>query len=134
MRGRVQIMLLTAIALPLFVALAEIGRGSETMLPENTAGSVGAGVLSVIVFPAVAVNLARSGAPTRPDPGARRQLPPPLPCHQATLLFARMTMGPRLPPSLMGGSAEVTLAATPGGRDQRARRQDVDCPPRIRRT
>ena len=31
------------------------------MLPENAAALVGAGVLSVIVFPAVAVGLARSG-------------------------------------------------------------------------
>ena len=33
------------------------------MLPENAAALVGAGVLSVIVFPAVAVSLARSGKP-----------------------------------------------------------------------
>ena len=62
MRGRVQMMLLTATALPLLVALAEIGLESGTMLPENAAALVGAGVLSVIVFPAVAVGLGRSGA------------------------------------------------------------------------
>jgi Kef-type K+ transport system membrane component KefB len=62
MRGRVQMMLLTATALPLLVALAEIGLESGVMLPENAAALVGAGVLSVIVFPAVAVGLARSGA------------------------------------------------------------------------
>ncbi|HEY6681987.1 MAG TPA: hypothetical protein VI030_03380 [Propionibacteriaceae bacterium] len=62
MRGRIQMVLLTATALPLFVVLAEIGRESGTMLPENTAAFVGAGVLPVIVFPAVAVSLARSGA------------------------------------------------------------------------
>jgi Kef-type K+ transport system membrane component KefB len=60
MRGRVQMMLLTATALPLLVALAEIGLELGTMLPENAAALVGAGVLSVIVFPAVAVGLARS--------------------------------------------------------------------------
>ena len=59
-RARVQMMLLTATALPLLVALAHIGRESGTMLPENAAALVGAGVLSVIVFPAVAVTLARS--------------------------------------------------------------------------
>lgn len=32
------------------------------MLPENAAALLGAGVLSVIVFPAVAVSLRRSGA------------------------------------------------------------------------
>ena len=62
MRGRVQLMLLTATALPLLVALAHIGLESGTMLPENAAALVGAGVLSVIVFPAVAVSIERSGA------------------------------------------------------------------------
>ena len=61
-RGRVQMMLLTATALPLLVALAHIGLESGTMLPENAAALVGAGVLSVMVFPAVAVSLGRSGA------------------------------------------------------------------------
>jgi Kef-type K+ transport system membrane component KefB len=60
MRGRVQLMLLTATALPLLVALAHIGLESGTMLPENAAALVGAGVLSVMVFPAVAVGLRRS--------------------------------------------------------------------------
>jgi hypothetical protein len=55
-------MLLTATALPLLVALAHIGLESGTMLPENAAALVGAGVLSVIVFPAAAVGLGRSGA------------------------------------------------------------------------
>jgi Kef-type K+ transport system membrane component KefB len=69
MRGRVQMMLLTATALPLLVALAEIGLESGTMLPENAAALVGAGVLSVIVFPAIAVGLAQSGArPLVPTP------------------------------------------------------------------
>jgi hypothetical protein len=53
----------------LLVALAEIGLELGTMLPENAAALVGAGVLSVIVFPAVAVSLARSGArPPVPTP------------------------------------------------------------------
>ena len=63
LRGRVQMMLLTATALPLLVALAHIGLESGTMLPENAAALVGAGVLSVIVFPAVAVVINRSNAP-----------------------------------------------------------------------
>ena len=53
-------MLLTATALPLLVALGEIGLKSGTMLPENAAALVGAGVLSVVVYPAVAVALGRS--------------------------------------------------------------------------
>jgi Kef-type K+ transport system membrane component KefB len=60
MRGRIQMMLLTATALPLLVALAAIGLDTGTMLPENAAALVGAGVLSVVVYPAVAVGLARS--------------------------------------------------------------------------
>jgi Kef-type K+ transport system membrane component KefB len=70
MRGRVQLMLLTATALPVLVALAQIGLESGTMLPENAAALVGAGVLSVMVFPAVAVSLGRSGArPLAETPG-----------------------------------------------------------------
>ena len=61
-RGRIQMMLLTATALPLLVALAHIGLDAGTMLPENAAALVGAGVLSVILFPAMAVGLHRSGA------------------------------------------------------------------------
>jgi Kef-type K+ transport system membrane component KefB len=56
---RVQMMLLTATALPLLVALAQIGLSTGDMLPENAAALVGAGVLSVILFPGVAVALNR---------------------------------------------------------------------------
>lgn len=55
--------LLTATALPLLVALAHIGLESGHMLPENAAALVGAGVLSVIVFPAIAVVVARPDDP-----------------------------------------------------------------------
>jgi Kef-type K+ transport system membrane component KefB len=65
MRGRLQLMLLTATALPLLVALAAIGLESGTMLPENAAALVGAGVLSVMVFPPLAVILGRSGTDSR---------------------------------------------------------------------
>ena len=71
MRGRVQMMLLTATALPLLVALAHIGLESGTMLPENAAALVGAGVLSVIVFPAVAASLGRSGVQPLVNTSAR---------------------------------------------------------------
>jgi Kef-type K+ transport system membrane component KefB len=56
---RAQMMLLTATALPLLVALAEIGLQNGTMLPENAAALVGAGVLSVAFFPLIAVRLQR---------------------------------------------------------------------------
>ena len=52
-------MLLTATSLPLLVALAAVGLDSGEMLPENAASLVGAGVLSVIVFPGIAVALHR---------------------------------------------------------------------------
>jgi len=56
---RVEMMLLTATALPLLVALAEIGLRNGTMLRENAAALVGAGMLSVLVFPMVAVMIER---------------------------------------------------------------------------
>ena len=57
-----QMALLTATALPLLVALSEIGLSTGHMLPENAAALVGAGVLSVIVFPGLAVALHRRDA------------------------------------------------------------------------
>jgi Kef-type K+ transport system membrane component KefB len=54
---RLQLALLTATALPLLVALAEVGLESGIMLPENAAALVGAGVLSVACFPVLAVTL-----------------------------------------------------------------------------
>jgi Kef-type K+ transport system membrane component KefB len=54
---RVQLALLSATALPLLVALSEVGLANGSMLPENAAALVGAGVLSVAVFPMVAIRL-----------------------------------------------------------------------------
>jgi Kef-type K+ transport system membrane component KefB len=74
MTQRLQMMFITATALPLLVALAEIGLRNGTMLPENAAALVGAGVLSVIVYPAVAVAIGarraarEQAAPTSPEP------------------------------------------------------------------
>ncbi len=59
MRQRTQLMLFTATTLPLIVALTEIGLNNGTMRPENAAALVGAGVLSVLVFPLVAVSMDR---------------------------------------------------------------------------
>jgi Kef-type K+ transport system membrane component KefB len=63
-RERIEMMLLTATALPLLVALAEIGVDSGVMLPENAAALVGAGVLSVAVFPLIATRLHQRARPT----------------------------------------------------------------------
>ncbi len=65
---RVQMMLLTATALPLLVALSEIGLSTGHMLPENAAALVGAGVLSVIVLPGLAVALNSRVAPSAASP------------------------------------------------------------------
>jgi Kef-type K+ transport system membrane component KefB len=70
LRQRVQLMLCTATSLPLIVALTQIGLANGTMLPENAAALVGAGVLSVLLFPATAVGLARR---------SRTDLPPETP-------------------------------------------------------
>ena len=63
LRQRVEMMLLTATALPLLVALAEIGVDSGVMLPENAAALVGAGVLSVAIFPLIATRIHRPAQP-----------------------------------------------------------------------
>jgi Kef-type K+ transport system membrane component KefB len=54
---RWQMVFLTATALPLLVALSEVGVESGLMPPENAAALVGAGALSVLVFPLAAVIL-----------------------------------------------------------------------------
>ena len=68
LRQRVQTALITATALPVLVALAEIGLRNGTMLPENAAALVGAGVLTVLVFPAAAVALGPPAPDRQPDP------------------------------------------------------------------
>ena len=71
-RERVETALVTATALPVLVALTEIGLRNGTMLPENAAALVGAGVLTVLVFPAAAVALGRrqrDAVPAAATPG-----------------------------------------------------------------
>ncbi len=63
LRQRVEMVFLTATALPLLVALSEIGVDSGVMLPENAAALVGAGVLSVAIFPFIATRLHRPAPP-----------------------------------------------------------------------
>ena len=45
--------------MPLLIALAEIGLSDGVMIPANAAALVGAGVLSVLVYPSIAVAVAR---------------------------------------------------------------------------
>jgi Kef-type K+ transport system membrane component KefB len=74
---RVETMFLTATALPLLVALAEIGLRNGTMLRENAAALVGAGVLSVLVFPMAAVAIERRRrAAARPAVAPPADAPP----------------------------------------------------------
>ena len=58
-RKRVEITFITATTMPLLIALAEIGLSDGVMIPANAAAMVGAGVLSVLVFPSVAAALSR---------------------------------------------------------------------------
>jgi Kef-type K+ transport system membrane component KefB len=53
-KERRQLALLSATALPLLVALSQIGMESGEMQPANAAALVGAGVLSVLIFPMLA--------------------------------------------------------------------------------
>ncbi|MGQ5580812.1 cation:proton antiporter domain-containing protein [Streptomyces sp. ECR3.8] len=60
--------LLQATSLPLIVAATTIGLRLDAIRPENAAALVAAGLLSVVVFPVVALPLlGRSGAPPRRD-------------------------------------------------------------------
>jgi Kef-type K+ transport system membrane component KefB len=69
---RAQLVFITATALPLLVALTTVGVANGTMTTAEQAGVIGAGVLSVLVFPLVAVRLQqRKSAATssQPDQG-----------------------------------------------------------------
>jgi Kef-type K+ transport system membrane component KefB len=68
-RQRVEMTFITATSLPLLIALADIGQQDGVMLPSTSAALVGAGVLSVLVFPLVAVRLHRSAPLTPADVG-----------------------------------------------------------------
>ena len=65
LRERTETVLITATTLPLLVALTEIGLRNGTMLRENAAALVGAGVLSVLVLPAVASAVHRPDRPVK---------------------------------------------------------------------
>jgi Kef-type K+ transport system membrane component KefB len=58
---RLELTFITATTMPLLVAIAEIGLHDGVMLPSNAAALVGAGVLSVLFFPAAAAALHRRG-------------------------------------------------------------------------
>ena len=57
----VEMTFITATTMPLLIALTEIGLKDGTMLPANAAALVGAGVLSVLLYPSAAAALRRRG-------------------------------------------------------------------------
>src|ERR1022692_3274170 len=59
-RQRLEMTFLTATTMPLLVALADIGERDGVMLPATAAALIGAGALSVLVYPLIAVALRRS--------------------------------------------------------------------------
>jgi Kef-type K+ transport system membrane component KefB len=68
---RAQLVFITATALPLLVALTAVGVANGTMTSAAQASVIGAGVVSVLVFPLVAVGLQqRKAAVLDPDPGS----------------------------------------------------------------
>jgi Kef-type K+ transport system membrane component KefB len=82
-RQRAEMTFITATSLPLLIALADIGQQDGVMLPATAAALVGAGVLSVLTFPLVAVELSRKRV-TPADVGiqpnrAREETPRPAP-------------------------------------------------------
>jgi Kef-type K+ transport system membrane component KefB len=81
-RERAEMTFITATSLPLLIALADIGQQDGVMLPATAAALVGAGVLSVLIFPLIAVGLHRSVAPAnvgiQPNP-AQEETPHPAP-------------------------------------------------------
>jgi Kef-type K+ transport system membrane component KefB len=60
--GRIALALVSATQLPLVVAIAEIGQRSGQLRSETAASLVGAGMVSVLLFPLVALVLRRTGA------------------------------------------------------------------------
>jgi Kef-type K+ transport system membrane component KefB len=64
---RLEMTFITATSLPLLIALAAIGEQDGVMLPATAASLIGAGVLSVLVYPLIAVGLHRRAALTPAD-------------------------------------------------------------------
>jgi hypothetical protein len=82
---------ITATTLPLLIALVEIGQQDGVMLPATAAALVGAGVLSVLVFPLIAVTLHRSA---------------PLPPGDTGIILAQTATGTSMPPDNPGQHAQ----------------------------
>ena len=72
---RVSMALFSATGLPLIVVITTIGVSAGRMRPENAAALVGAGMLSVLIFPAIGLRKLRAVAEGQADndPGMTRQ-------------------------------------------------------------
>lgn len=64
---RISLALFSATGLPLIVVITTIGTSEGKMRPENAAALVGAGVVSVLVFPATGLRLLRRSADAKVD-------------------------------------------------------------------
>jgi Kef-type K+ transport system membrane component KefB len=71
-RDRLVLALYSATTLPLVVVITHLGTAAGRMQPENAAALVGAGILSVLIFPLVALSL-RSPHPHQPAIGEEAQ-------------------------------------------------------------
>jgi hypothetical protein len=67
LRQRIEMTFIMATTMPLLVALAAIGLADGVMIPANAAAMVGAGVLSVLIYPSVATAVARRDTSAAPD-------------------------------------------------------------------
>jgi Kef-type K+ transport system membrane component KefB len=76
-RERVEMTFITATSLPLLIALAEIGEQDGVMLPATAAALVGAGVLSVLIYPVIAVGLYKSQVKAQVQPDRLDEAPAP---------------------------------------------------------
>lgn len=62
-REQLALALLSATSLPLVVVIADLGRATGKISPENAAALVGAAILTVLVFPLIALSLRSKRAP-----------------------------------------------------------------------
>ena len=69
LNGREQrvLALFSATTLPLIVVITELGKATGRMLPENAAALVGAGILSVLIFPLIALSMRKQPAAPRAE-------------------------------------------------------------------
>jgi Kef-type K+ transport system membrane component KefB len=103
-RQRVEMTFIAATTMPLLIALAEIGLNDGIMIPANAAAMVGAGVLSVLIFPSIAAALARRD---RPRPGAPEAAMDAVVVTEARVVGATGIEGDEPAPEESGGKSAI---------------------------